>query len=1140
MGQLSNLSDEELIAGLEKYSPINKKDSIVPELVQDAKDYYQSFHEPTPPANSIKDFLTRVVPASAGKTAVGMAEYPYKLAKSFTDPLLTSRPLAGMGNALIENVSNVSKAIGEPIGTYGLQRLKERWLSDPVGSTMALYSYVAPMISKTGRKEIINAYNNLSDKIKMSDWYGKLPWKEKGLVALSYDELLKSGMNAADLARMNDSYFRDALNASKKIAESEPGMSAPEIHEKVRTSTEPIIQTTQYTPREKVKSILKDVIAESIDKINQQRNESVIKKPIETIKEMGIEIPKNQSNPIVSPSHELIKELKDMGYFGTLDRLRKGLITEDEAIAERDMQTKMEKPKIEVKQPVVAPETITPETPTVDTAKTAEVPRVESQEQGTIDNNVKNLSDEQLIDFVEKNKPTIVSESSKTETPTIDTSKAAETPIIKADAQRAQTAKGLPAPSKIETPAAVLPEQEVKAETPTNIKEINKQNKEKDIAIQQILNDLNLGESPQLLKKDTEQGEVYSRTKSSNPDYFVKLGQEYTGITKAYIKNILKKAQEGKLLTDKQSKILDELISTKTKEIEGQRGYLRNELPKVVVADLNLNVGDKFKILGEEFKVIEKDNEGNFVIKDGEEYIVDEFDKIPEPDKGSLKLKKPTDKEFVTVQQPTIIKEGGVEYQTGKQVDIVEKPAEPLSPKMKARYDKAKQELKNAVKNKDMIINYEMARTGVSQADAEQIHRNMLRTIASQILSATTPGGWSNFLKETPPDAFINEIIRREGGNIQGQKPETKSREIPTTTKEGGVEYQANKYKAIADEIRALPYDKRHEALSKLSMTELEAIGKEVFVSKGSTKNKDAFIRKIASGINNSVGYKGLNPEGIKETQGEFVGTEFGQGIEEYGKLSADNLSVYLKGINSQSIQKLIGEERLVKRIENPFYNIDITSGQYGGGRYLFRDKNREILSALNFTGDKQKGYILSNIYTRPDHRNQGIATKLIELAKKDMPDIKVSEFLTDEGGKFFGKTKESTAQTQGLQTVPGENLPGRQLANKWEEESLSRYKGKNILNHPQDIPIIVVGQKNEEIQTYQTTLSEKQRVFDAMKAQGLVNITWRAEMAGEIKTFTHENIQKLYKNKENQSGNKILDILSKSPEIKSKNALTK
>ena len=58
---------------------------------------------------------------------------------------------------------------------------------------------------------------------------------------------------------------------------------------------------------------------------------------------------------------------------------------------------------------------------------------------------------------------------------------------------------------------------------------------------------------------------------------------------------------------------------------------------KVIVGDLNLNVGDEFEINGEKFKVTEKDIDGNFKIKDGVAYIVDEFDKIPKPDDGSIK-----------------------------------------------------------------------------------------------------------------------------------------------------------------------------------------------------------------------------------------------------------------------------------------------------------------------------------------------------------------------------------------------------------------------------------------------------------------------------------------------------------------------
>ena len=111
-------------------------------------------------------------------------------------------------------------------------------------------------------------------------------------------------------------------------------------------------------------------------------------------------------------------------------------------------------------------------------------------------------------------------------------------------------------------------------------------------------------------------------------------------------------------------------------------------------------------------------------------------------------------------------------------------PTEPLLPKMQIRLDNAKQELKQIIKNKDMVIEYEMSR-GYSRADAEQIYKNSLRTLASQILSATTPGGWSNFLKERPPAEFIDEIIKREGGSINDTATEGKIQpEVKLTKKE--------------------------------------------------------------------------------------------------------------------------------------------------------------------------------------------------------------------------------------------------------------------------------------------------------------------------------------------------------------------
>lgn len=147
---LENLSDDELIAAFEKSSPTYKPAPIVPEVVSGMKDYYKSLHEPTEPATSVKDFTTRVIPESMGKTAVGMVEYPYHLAKSFTDPLLTNEPLSGMENALLSNAESIARGTGEPIGLYGLKALKERWLSDPVGSLLG----VTPLVSSIKFKNI--------------------------------------------------------------------------------------------------------------------------------------------------------------------------------------------------------------------------------------------------------------------------------------------------------------------------------------------------------------------------------------------------------------------------------------------------------------------------------------------------------------------------------------------------------------------------------------------------------------------------------------------------------------------------------------------------------------------------------------------------------------------------------------------------------------------------------------------------------------------------------------------------------------------------------------------------------------------------------------------------------------------------
>ncbi|QGH73435.1 MAG: protein of unknown function DUF3990 [Podoviridae sp. cty5g4] len=215
---LQKLSDDELIDLFNKSSPVYKPPSIVSGLAQDAKDYYQSLHEPTEPATSVRDFATRVLPASAGKTAVGMAEFPYHLAKSFTDPLLTRKPLSGMQDALLSNIEGYGEFLGKPIGTYGWSELKKSWLTNPVGSAIALSSFVKPIVNKTGRTEISNSVKQVLDKAKKSGVYDKVPFIGEQLTTKIYDELLKKGMTEAEIIRTADgsgkprkSFLREAI-----------------------------------------------------------------------------------------------------------------------------------------------------------------------------------------------------------------------------------------------------------------------------------------------------------------------------------------------------------------------------------------------------------------------------------------------------------------------------------------------------------------------------------------------------------------------------------------------------------------------------------------------------------------------------------------------------------------------------------------------------------------------------------------------------------------------------------------------------------------------------------------------------------------------------------------------------------------
>jgi hypothetical protein len=131
---------------------------------QFVSDYYDYLHQPTEKPADAKDFLTRVVPESISKTAVGLPEFPYMVGKGIGDVIQkraiegepainsdTGEPstagrladtLAGIGEEGAKNVVGMAKFVGEPTGMYGWETFKEKWATDPAGAMLAVYPLV--------------------------------------------------------------------------------------------------------------------------------------------------------------------------------------------------------------------------------------------------------------------------------------------------------------------------------------------------------------------------------------------------------------------------------------------------------------------------------------------------------------------------------------------------------------------------------------------------------------------------------------------------------------------------------------------------------------------------------------------------------------------------------------------------------------------------------------------------------------------------------------------------------------------------------------------------------------------------------------------------------------------------------------
>jgi predicted GNAT family acetyltransferase len=118
------------------------------------------------------------------------------------------------------------------------------------------------------------------------------------------------------------------------------------------------------------------------------------------------------------------------------------------------------------------------------------------------------------------------------------------------------------------------------------------------------------------------------------------------------------------------------------------------------------------------------------------------------------------------------------------------------------------------------------------------------------------------------------------------------------------------------------------------------------------------------------------------------------------GAAGGESLAVYLDEINAPSMMLRMGKEKIISSKNG----LDITKSQFGGGRIIKRNDSGEIVGALQYVKSPDSNdVILSNIYTRPDFRKQGIASNLVNELKKKFNNVQVDSNMTEAGGKFFG-----------------------------------------------------------------------------------------------------------------------------------------
>ena len=152
---------------------VSKATDKAGEIWKFAREYYHWLKMPSEVPHNFRQFVDNFY-KSISATTIGAIEFPYRLIKSFTDPLFRTKGLDELSkaeaHAAWRNVENLGRFFGEPLGFYGTETARKRWLTDPAGSLLAVAPFIKGVRTTFKAPEPIMAKPFVKEVPTVEDW----------------------------------------------------------------------------------------------------------------------------------------------------------------------------------------------------------------------------------------------------------------------------------------------------------------------------------------------------------------------------------------------------------------------------------------------------------------------------------------------------------------------------------------------------------------------------------------------------------------------------------------------------------------------------------------------------------------------------------------------------------------------------------------------------------------------------------------------------------------------------------------------------------------------------------------------------------------------------------------------------------